>query len=143
MASAGFAGYKGIVKLSTSSTGGATTKIAELREYTVNGDHDTFDVTSHDSSGERERIAGIRSWSASAQYLHVDDQTQQELAFDVMNGGLQVGFEFMPIGSSSGTYWSGQGFISHWEQSAPNEDAHASAIDIEGTSVLTLTTSTG
>ena len=61
MATAAIAGYKAHVKTSTSSTGGTLTKIAELRDYTLTGTHDTFDATSHDSSGERERIGGSRA----------------------------------------------------------------------------------
>ena len=62
MATAAIAGYKALVKTSTSSTGGTLTKIAELRDYTLTTTHDTFDATSHDSSGERERIGGITGW---------------------------------------------------------------------------------
>ena len=74
MATAAIAGYKALVKTSTSSTGGTLTQIAELRDYTLTGTHDTFDATSHDSSGERERIGGITGWTASAEALFVDDK---------------------------------------------------------------------
>lgn len=142
MATAGIAGYKAIVKTST-ATGQSVTKIGELRDYTLNGTHDTFDATSHDSSGERERIAGITAWTGSAEALYVDDNASQRSVFTALNDRTKIDFEFMPVGSSSGDHWVGSGFITGHELTGPNEDAAALAIELEGTGVLTLTTSTG
>ena len=142
MATAAIAGYKAIVKAST-ATGGAQTAIGELREYTLSGTHDTFDATSHDSSGERERIGGITGWTGSAEALYLDDNATQRQVFNALNGQTKVDFSFMPIGSSSGDHWTGSGFITGHELTGPNEDAAALAIELEGTGVLALTTSTG
>ncbi len=142
MATATIAGYKAIVKTST-STGGAVTKIGELREYTLDVVHNTFDATSHDSSGERERIGGITEWSGSADALFVDDNASQRQVFTALNDRTKVDFEFMPVGSSSGDHWTGSGFITGHNLTGPNEDAAALAIELEGTGVLTHTTSTG
>ena len=143
MATAAIAGYKALVKTSTSSTGGTLTTIAELRDYTLTGTHDTFDATSHDSSGERERIGGITGWTASAEALFVDDNTSQRQMFDALNGQTKINISFLPVGSSSANdSWEGTGFITGHELTGPNEDAAAMSIEIEGTGVLTLTTST-
>ena len=141
MATAAFAGYKGIVKTSTAA-GSSETKIGELREYSVTGAHETFDATSHDSSGERERIGGIVGWTGSAEALLIDDDATQRQVFTALNGATKVSFSFMPIGSSSGDHWVGDGFITSHEVSGPNEDAAALGLEFEGTSVLTLTTAT-
>ena len=138
MATAAIAGYKALVKTSTSSTGGTLTTIAELRDYTLTGTHDTFDATSHDSSGERERIGGITGWTASAEALFVDDNTSQRQIFDALNGQKKIDISFLPVGSSSNNdSWEGEGFITSHELTGPNEDAAALAIEIEGTGVLT------
>lgn len=142
MATAAFAGYKAIVKTSTAA-GQSETKIGELRDYTLTGTHDTFDAMSHDSSGERERIGGITGWTGSAEALFLDDDASQRQVFTALNGQTKVSFSFMPIGSSSGDHWVGDGFITGHELTGPNEDAAALAIEMEGTGVLTLTTSTG
>ena len=140
MATAAIAGYKALVKTSTSSTGGTLTQIAELRDYTLTASHDTFDATSHDSSGERERIGGITGWTGSAEALFVDDDASQRQMFEALNGQTKVDFSFMPIGSSSGDHWVGSGFITGHGLTGPNEDAAAMSIEIEGTGVLTLST---
>ena len=142
MPTAAIAGYSGIVKTSTAS-GGSETKIGELRDYTVTGSHDTFDATSHDSSGERERIGGITGWTGSAEALYLDDNASQLQTFTALNGQTKISFSFMPVGSSSGGHWVGDGFITGYEISGPNEDAAALAIEMEGTALLTFTSSTG
>ena len=141
MATAAIAGYKAIVKTSTAA-GQSQSKIGELRDYTLTGTHDTFDATSHDSSGERERIGGITGWTGSAEALFVDDDASQRQIFNALTGQTKVDFSFMPIGSSSGDHWTGSGFITGHELTGPNEDAAAMSIEMEGTGVLTLTTST-
>ena len=142
MATGSIAGYTAIVKTST-STGGSVTKIGELRDYTLDVTHDTFDATSHDSSGERERIAGITAWVGSAEALYVDDNASQRQVFTALNERTKIDFEFMPVGSSSGDHWTGTGFITGHALTGPNEDAAALAIELEGTGILTHTTSTG
>ena len=142
MATAAIAGYKAKVQTST-ATGQSKTSIGELRDYTLTGTHDTFDATSHDSSGERERIGGITGWTGSAEALYLDDTASQRNVFDALNGRTQVDFAFMPVGSSSGDHWTGTGFITGHELTGPNENAAALAIEMEGTGVLTHTTSTG
>lgn len=143
MATAAIAGYKAVVKTSTSSTDGAQTAIGELRDYSLNVVHETFNATSHDSSGERERIGGITDWTGSAEALYVDDNASQRQVFSALNGRTKIDLSFMPVGSSSGDHWVGEGFITGHELTGPNEDAAALAIELEGTGVLTLTTSTG
>ena len=139
MPTAAFAGYKGLVT-TTTSTGGGKTKIGELRDYTLTNTHDTFDATSHDSSGERERIGGITGWTGSAEALYLDDNASQLQTFTALNGQTQVDFTFEPVGSTSSDHWIGTGFITGFEISGPNEDAAAVAIEMEGTGAITATT---
>ena len=140
MATAAIAGYKAIVKTSTAA-GQSQTKIGELRDYTLNTTHDTFDATSHDSSGERERIGGITGWTGSAEALFVDDDASQRQIFEALNGQTKINVSFLPVGSSSANdSWEGTGFIAGHELTGPNEDAAALSIEIEGTGVLTLST---
>ncbi len=142
MATGAIAGHKAIVKTST-ATGQSVTKIGELRDYTLSATHTTFSAMSHDSSGEQERIAGFTDWTGSAEALYVDDNASQRAVFTALNDRTKIDFEFMPVGSSSGDHWVGSGFITGHELTGPNEDAAALAIELEGTGVLTLTTSTG
>ena len=135
------AGRVAILKAST-ATGQSATKIAELREASISGAMSEIDATSHDSSGIRELISGTRSFTGSANHLYVDDDATQEIVYTLLEGGTKTDWEYMPVGSSSGTHWAGSGFITRWENSSPNEDAIAVDLEFSFSGTLTLTTST-
>ena len=135
MASQAVAGFRGFLLTST-ATGQAKNKIAELMDFTVNTEHAEIDVTSHDSSGTREIISGIDQWSATGEMLHVmTEETHQEL-YDVMVGKTLVDFEFIPTGSSSDGSYSGTGFVSGFEVNAPMDGALGANLTITGSGAL-------
>lgn len=136
--SRGIAGYKAELFTST-STGGALSKIAELRDFTVRQTHSPIDVTSHDSSGDRELIAGTGSWSGRASGIYASTDTTHRNVQDVLQARTKVNMEAYPTGSSSDGYWQGEIFFTDFELSAPNEDAVAYALSFEGHGVLTST----
>ena len=140
MATAALAGYKAALFFST-STGGALTRIAEMRDYTLSAEHAEIDGTSHDSSGDREVIAGTGSWSGSAELLTVIANATHKSAFDLLTARTKFDAEFYPTGSSSDGLFSGQMFMRTHEQSSPNEDALATNISFVGTGVLTRSSS--
>lgn len=136
MATSAVAGYKGKIMASTAA-GGAVTAIAEVRNFTLSVEHAELDATSHDSSGDREVVGGTGSWSGSAEYLHIQANTEQQEAYDVLVARTKIDLEFYPTGSSGDGYYSGDGYITGWELSAPLDDAAATNISFVGTGALT------
>ena len=132
------AGYKAFVYFST-STGGSKAKLAELRDFTVRQSHAPINATSHDSSGDRELIAGTGSWAGNAAGLYASTNATQQNVQDVLQSRTKVDMEFYPKGTSSGGYWSGEIFFTDFELSSPNEDASAYSLSFEGHLVLTST----
>lgn len=140
MATAALAGYKAFLALSTAS-GGADTRIAELRDYTMSVEHAEIDATSHDSSGDREIIAGTGSWSGTAELLTVIANTEQIEVYDVLVARTLVDMEFVPTGSSSDGTFSGSGFVTGFDMGAPNDDALNTSLSFQGTGALTRNSS--
>ena len=136
--SAGLAGYKAMVYFST-STAGSLAKIAELRNFTIRQTHAPINATSHDSSGDRELIAGTGSWAGSADGLYASTNATQQNMQDILQSRVKVNMEAYPKGTSSGGYWGGEVFVTDFEMSAPNEDAAAYNISFEGHGALTST----
>lgn len=134
------AGYKAIMKLSTAE-GSSLTALAELRDYTISVQHNEIDVTSHKSSGDREVIAGIGQWSGSADMLSLTTDATERSMIDVLLGRIAIDFEFLPTGSSSDGYFSGTGFVTGYDLSAPNEDALGCSISFVGDGVLARSSS--
>ena len=140
MATSALAGYKGLLTTSTAS-GGAKTRVAEVRDYTLSVEHAEIDATSHDSSGTREVIAGIDSWTGSAELLHVQSNATHKALFDVLTGKTKIDFEFAPTGSTADGTYSGSGFVTGFEVGAPNEDALNTSVNLVGTGALTRNSS--
>jgi predicted secreted protein len=140
MATSAIAGYKGVIAMS-SSAGGSVTAIAEIRNFNVNITHSAIDATSHDSSGDTERIAGTNTWSGSADALHVLSNATHKNLIDTIINRNKVQFEFYPSGSSSDGHYAGTGFLSDWDESHPNDDAVAVNVSYEGTGAIARTSS--
>jgi hypothetical protein len=99
-----------------------------------------LDATSHDSSGQREILLGIRSWSGSAEYLFAGNTSSQTQLHTAIANGTKFTFEFYPAGSSA-TFpiYSGDGFVSGWSLSAPMDDPIVVSFEVMGTGALTQT----
>lgn len=139
MATNSIAGFKGFVF--AGDTGGALQRIAELRNFTLTRSMSEIDVTSRDSSGDREVIGGIRQWSFTAEALYAQDSTGQKFLFNALSNETKQDVEFYPTGTSSGfPIFTGTVFINNWELAGPNDDA--TALNIEGVGNLVLTAAT-
>lgn len=140
MATSALAGFKGFITLSTAS-GGAGTRIAELRDYTMSVEHAEIDATSHDSSGDREIIAGTGSWNGNAELLTVITNTEQQELYDVLVARTLVDIEFVPTGSTGDGTFSGSGFVTGFDMGAPNDDALNTSLTFQGSGALTRNSS--
>ena len=130
------AGYKGLVRASTSSTGGAMTTIAEIREFTLMVEGDEIDATSHQSSGDSEAIMGQIGWSATVGALHVQADVGQQVLFDCLINRTPVEFSFLPTGQSTDGFLRGMGYIDEWAMGSPLGDATALDLGIIGTRTM-------
>jgi predicted secreted protein len=140
MATSAIAGYKGVMAAST-STGGSFSEIAEVRNFNITVEMAEIDATSHDSSGDREVIAGTGSWNATADYIQVMASTDHQAIFDVLVGRTKVLAEWYPTGSSSDGYYTGEGFFNNWEMASPNDDALTASVGFVGSGALTRSAS--
>lgn len=139
MATNAIAGYTG--KLYASTSGGTAVSIAEIRNYEISVEQTELDATSHDSSGQREILLGIRSWSGSAEYLFAANTSSQTQLFTAISNGTKMLFEFYPSGSSA-TFpiYYGDGYVSSWSLAGPMDDPAVGNIEIMGTAGLTQQT---
>ena len=136
MATSAVAGYKALMQTSTASGQNSST-VAELTDYTLTTNHAEIDATSHDSSGTREIIAGVDSWEGSATLQHVQDETSHQELHDVLTGKTKLDFVFIPTGSTGDGTFSGSGFVTTYEVTAPNEDSLGANVNFAGTQGLT------
>ncbi|MDT7040877.1 phage tail tube protein [Candidatus Nitronereus thalassa] len=136
MATQAIAGFKGQVLLSTDG-GTAYNKVAELREVTLTVEADTIDASSHAANGWKENINGLKQWSASAEALFVNDDTYLQSLFDALLNETTLKFRFVAEESAGQKKWEGDGIVTSFEFSMPQDDAVGASFEILGSGALT------
>jgi predicted secreted protein len=122
------AGKSGVVKLGTN-------KIAEISNWSLDLGADDIDITSFDSEGWKEYLAGLKEWSGSIEgNLKTNDtKGQQAILYAWINGEtLEFVFEV-----SSGVSFQGEAFVKPSIE-VPVDDKATFSCDIQGTGPLDL-----
>lgn len=117
------------------------TAVANSTGCTVEMSMDTIDVTSKDSSGKRDILPGVTSWTVSGDFLDSDADTRYDVN-DFMNlvnsrTSVTVLIDGATVGSMTGT-----GYITSISGDFPMEDVATGSFTIEGTGTLTVVEAT-
>ena len=124
------AGYGGAVKLGAN-------KIAEISNWSLDLGADDIDITSFDSNGWKEYLAGLKEWSGSIEgNLKTNDTNGQKAIFSAWLAGTPLTFTFEV---SSGVTFQGSAFVKPSIE-VPVDDKATFSCDIQGTGALTLPT---
>lgn len=124
------AGKGGLVKI------GAKT-VAEIKSWSLDLGVDDIDVTSFDSGGKKEFIAGLTEWSGSFEgSLKADDTDGQKAIFAAWAAGTPLTLTFQV---SSGVTFSGSAYVKPSIE-VPVDDKASFSCDFQGTGELTLPT---
>ncbi len=124
------AGKGGAVKLSAK-------KIAEISNWSLDLGADDIDITSFDSQGWKEYLAGLKEWSGSIEgNFKPDDTNGQKAILNAWLSGEKLTFTFEV---SSGVSFQGEAFVKPSIE-VPVDDKASFSCDITGTGALTLPT---
>ena len=124
------AGKGGAVKLGTN-------KIAEIANWSLDLGADDIDITSFDSNGWKEYLAGLKEWSGSIEgNLKTGDTSGQKAILNAWLNGEKLTFTFEV---SSGVTFQGSAFVKPSIE-VPVDDKATFSCDITGTGALTLPT---
>jgi predicted secreted protein len=122
------AGKSGAVKLSAN-------KIAEISNWSLDLGADDIDITSFDSQGWKEYLAGLKEWSGSIEgNFKPDDTTGQKAILNAWLSGEKLTFTFEV---SSGVTFQGSAFVKPSIE-VPVDDKASFSCDIQGTGPLSL-----
>jgi len=101
-----------------------------------------IDITSKDSGGWAEKIAGLRSWSLSGEFKFAEDSAVSfDDLFGEINARTSFGIRFSTT-TAGDMFYHGLGFLTSLEMSADLEDAQSFSASFEGTGTLTSSTVT-
>lgn len=138
MASAAIAGRIGFVGLSLTSTG-TSAEIAEIRDWRLSVKREEIDVTSNDSSGWHENIAGIGGWSGTASAMYVRTDNEQVFLRESLSSAATLFFTFRPSTAAS-ALWSGTARVVNYDVGGAHDGATLFNVEFVGTRSLTYTT---
>ena len=127
--------------MAVTGTGGAVklgaNKIAEISNWSLDLGADDIDITSFDSNGWKEYLAGLKEWSGSIEgNLKTDDTNGQKAILNAWINGETLEFTFEV---SSGVSFQGEAFVKPSIE-VPVDDKASFSCDITGTGALTLPT---
>ena len=123
-------GCGGAVKLSAN-------KIAEISNWSLDLGADDVEITSFDSEGWKEYLAGLKEWSGSIEgNLMTDDTNGQKAILNAWINGETLEFTFEV---STGVTFEGEALVKPSIE-VPVDDKASFSCDITGTGALTLPT---
>ena len=124
------AGYGGGVYLDS-------TKVAEIANWSLDLGADDVEITSFDSNGWKEYLAGLKEWSGSVEGNFKADDTNGQKA--ILNAWLNGEKLTLTFEVSSGVSFQGEAFVKPSIE-VPVDDKASFSCDITGTGALTLPT---
>lgn len=116
----------------------STNKVAEIKSWTINCDADNIDVTSFDSNGWKEFLAGLKEWSGSFEgNFKPDDTNGQRALITAWQNGSTVSLELRIDTTKKIT---GSAYVK-FSIEMPVDDKASISFDFQGTGQPTLTLS--
>lgn len=127
--------------MAITGTGGAVklgaNKIAEIANWSLDLGADDIDITSFDSNGWKEYLAGLKEWSGSIEgNLVTGDTNGQKAILNAWLNGEELEFTFEV---STGVTFKGDALVKPSIE-VPVDDKASFSCDIQGTGALTLPT---
>lgn len=127
--------------MAVTGTGGAVklgaNKIAEISNWSLDLGADDVEITSFDSNGWKEYLAGLKEWSGSIEgNLKTDDTSGQKAILNAWINGETLEFTFEV---STGVTFEGEALVKPSIE-VPVDDKASFSCDITGTGALTLPT---
>ena len=110
--------------------------IGGQKDATIDMSSEAIDCTHKQSGGWKEKVAGLKEWSASGEMVYFFDDAGLKQVLNAFKGGTTVEVELSK--ESEGIYFAGDVFVSSISVSAPMVDIVSASISFEGTGPLDM-----
>ncbi len=143
MATASITGRIGKLKFSTnlSALSSALTAVAELNDVTLTLNRKTIDVTSHDSSGFQENLAGIGDWKVTGKVNYISTGAGQSKAAQqlVSAAPLKMRVSVQATTAIAAKLYIGNAQVTRFEMGHPTDKQAIATVELVGTGPLSRT----
>jgi TP901-1 family phage major tail protein len=109
--------------------------IAGQQGLTINRDKDTFEVTSKDSSGWKEFLAGFKEWSIDNDGIYVRNDDSHKHLKKIFNGDDPVLIKVTNQKTETDLF-GGLAILQSYPIEAPYDDATTYTVNLQGTGEL-------
>lgn len=125
------AGKAGSVKVGAAA-------VAQIEAWKMDLDGDMIDVTTLDSAGWKEYLAGLKGWAGSldGNYDIAGDANGQQALYNAWLNGTTVALE-VDLGDTGAHKFSGNAFIKKISPASAVKDKVKISFDFQGTAALT------
>lgn len=126
--------FKGIDFLLKIKTAETFTVLGGQRGATLNRSAETMDVTTKDSGGWKENLAGLKEFSIDADGLIIDSNAAYQALEDAFNNGTPIDVE---LSTPNDTTYTGKVLVTDFPIELPYDDAVTYSVTLTGTGPLT------
>jgi len=135
---AGIPGRKANLTYDATSTGSGTA-FGVMQNYSLDVTRELADQTNFDSSGWTEMLDGRRSWSFSAQTIHVSTLANLSAIRDQLSTTAPVWYTIQPTTSDTQN-WEGYALVTSYSISVADDNSvHVLNFSAQGTQALNYT----
>lgn len=134
-----FAGYSGKIYISTDG-GTNYIPIGEATEMKFSIKTDDMDVTSFDSVGWKESIAGLKEWEADTSALYLYSNAGQDALYNALVNSSVLRLRLLPKTGTGNKGYQGDSIITSFEVSSKVDDIVSLSANFKGTGALSTYT---
>lgn len=136
MATGGMAGRTAFLGIAATSTG-TSAEVGEVRNWAIDVTQNNIDVSSNDSSGWNEFLAGQRGWQITGQAVYARE-TEQNLLRESLSSAATRYWTLHPATSAT-QKWTGTGRMASYRTGGSYDGIALFDFVIQGTAALTYT----
>ena len=126
----GQAGFQGQMFIGSQGNGAsASVEVTYAQDVTINFTDDTIETTSRESAPWKDRIAGLRDWSANFQALYQNTDTALDTLEAAFIAGTVLSVRFI---DNDGDGYYGDCIVAEFTKEEPLADAMVRTVTLEG-----------
>lgn len=139
-----FGGFESQVYVSFAGPTGPWNRMPKMRDCSLEMNSDEIDASNHDTAGWKEKLNGLKEWSASGEYLLIDaGSTVQDQIEQAYLDNTTIDMLFVPKVGAGLRGYTGAAVVGTVSQKGPTSDPYTVSFELRSRGALSKVTQTG